>query len=135
MDTKQVIARFEAERQALAMLKQPNIAQVYDAGMTPLCRPYFVMERVKGLSLTQHCDQEKLGIEERLRLFLQVCEAVQQAHQKAIIHRDIKPSKPNYPFSARSTQPGRTACRQAKTQGIRPVESPKEGEAKEPVML
>ncbi len=92
MDTKQVIARFEAERQALALLKHPNIAQVYDAGMTPLGRPYFVMEHVKGLSLTQHCDQEKLGIEERLRLFLQVCEAVQHAHQKAIIHRDIKPS-------------------------------------------
>jgi serine/threonine protein kinase/tetratricopeptide (TPR) repeat protein len=92
MDTKQVIARFEAERQALALLKHPNIAQVYDAGMTPLGRPYFVMEHVKGLSLTQHCDQEKLSIEERLRLFLQVCEAVQHAHQKAIIHRDIKPS-------------------------------------------
>jgi serine/threonine protein kinase len=92
MDTKEVIARFEAERQALALLKHPNIAQVYDAGMTPLGRPYFVMEHVKGLSLTQHCDQEKLGIEERLRLFLQVCEAVQHAHQKAIIHRDIKPS-------------------------------------------
>lgn len=92
MDTKQVIARFEAERQALALLKHPNIAQVYDAGMTLLGRPYFVMEHVKGLSLTQHCDQEKLGIEERLRLFLQVCDAVQHAHQKAIIHRDIKPS-------------------------------------------
>ena len=92
MDTKQVIARFEAERQALALLDHPNIAQVYDAGMTPTSRPYFVMEHVKGLSLTQHCDQEKLGIEERLKLFLQVCEAVQHAHQKAIIHRDIKPS-------------------------------------------
>ena len=92
MDTKQVIARFEAERQALALLKHPNIAQVYDAGMTPASRPYFVMEHVKGLSLTRHCDQEKLGIEERLKLFLQVCEAIQHAHQKAIIHRDIKPS-------------------------------------------
>ena len=92
MDSKEVIARFEAERQALALLDHPNIAQVYDAGMTPSGRPYFVMEHVKGLSLTQHCDQEKLGIEERLRLFLQVCEAVQHAHQKAIIHRDIKPS-------------------------------------------
>lgn len=92
MDTKQVIARFEAERQALALLEHPNIAQVYDAGMTPAGRPYFVMEHVKGLSLTKHCDQEKLGIEERLNLFLQVCEAVQHAHQKAIIHRDIKPS-------------------------------------------
>ncbi len=92
MDTKQVIARFEAERQALALLDHPNIAQVYDAGTTPTGRPYFVMEHVKGLSLTRHCDQEKLGIEERLKLFLQVCEAVQHAHQKAIIHRDIKPS-------------------------------------------
>jgi non-specific serine/threonine protein kinase/serine/threonine-protein kinase len=92
MDTKQVIARFEAERQALALLEHPNIAQVYDAGMTGGGRPYFVMEHVKGLSLTKHCDQEKLGIEERLKLFLQVCEAVQHAHQKAIIHRDIKPS-------------------------------------------
>jgi len=92
MDTKQVIARFEAERQALALLDHPNIAQVYDAGMTDAGRPYFVMEHVKGLSLTRHCDQEKLGIEERLKLFLQVCEAVQHAHQKAIIHRDIKPS-------------------------------------------
>ena len=92
MDTKQVIARFEAERQALALLKHPNIAQVFDAGKTQTGRPYFVMEHVRGLSLTQHCDQEKLGIEERLRLFLQVCEAVQHAHQKAIIHRDLKPS-------------------------------------------
>ncbi|MBL7187795.1 MAG: serine/threonine protein kinase [Phycisphaerae bacterium] len=92
MDTKQVIARFEAERQALALLEHPNIARVFDAGMTKAGRPYFVMEHVKGLSLTQHCDQEKLGIEERLRLFLQVCEAVQHAHQKAIIHRDLKPS-------------------------------------------
>ncbi len=92
MDTKQVIARFEAERQALALLDHPNIAQVFDAGMTDAGRPYFVMERVKGLSLTRHCDQEKLGIEERLKLFLQVCEAVQHAHQKAIIHRDIKPT-------------------------------------------
>jgi serine/threonine protein kinase len=92
MDTKQVIARFEAERQALALLDHHNIAQVFDAGMTDAGRPYFVMEHVKGLSLIRHCDQENLGIEERLGLFLQVCEAVQHAHQKAIIHRDIKPS-------------------------------------------
>jgi serine/threonine protein kinase len=90
MDTRQVIARFEAERQALALLEHPNIAQVFDAGTTKTGRPYFVMEHVKGLSLTQYCDQEKLGIEERLKLFLQVCEAVQHAHQKAIIHRDLK---------------------------------------------
>ncbi len=92
MDTKQVIARFEAERQALALLKHPNIAQVFDAGKTQTGRPYFVMEHVKGLSLTEHCDQEKLGVDDRLKLFLQVCEAVQHAHQKAIIHRDLKPS-------------------------------------------
>jgi serine/threonine protein kinase/WD40 repeat protein len=92
MDSKQVIARFEAERQALALLDHPNIAQVYDAGTTEAGRPYFVMEHVKGVSLTEHCDREKLSIEERLELFLQVCEAVQYAHQKGIIHRDIKPS-------------------------------------------
>ena len=92
MDTKQVIARFEAERQALALLDHPNIAHVYDAGTTKARRPYFVMEYVKGVPITEHCDLEKLAIEERLGLFLQVCEAVQYAHQKGIIHRDIKPS-------------------------------------------
>ncbi|MHC4432236.1 MAG: serine/threonine protein kinase [Planctomycetota bacterium] len=92
MDTKQVIARFEAERQALALLDHPNIASVHDAGTTKTGRPYFVMEFVKGVSVTEHCDREKLGIEARLGLFLQVCEAVQYAHQKGIIHRDIKPS-------------------------------------------
>jgi len=92
MDSKQVIARFEAERQALALLDHPNIAQVYDAGTTEAGRPYFVMEYVRGVSLTEHCDGEKLSIEQRLELFVQVCEAVQHAHQKGIIHRDIKPS-------------------------------------------
>ncbi|MHC4510756.1 MAG: protein kinase domain-containing protein, partial [Planctomycetota bacterium] len=92
MDTKQVIARFEAERQALALLDHPNIAHVFDAGTTKAGRPYFVMEYVKGVPITEHCDREKLAIEERLGLFLQVCEAVQHAHQKGIIHRDIKPS-------------------------------------------
>jgi len=92
MDTKQVIARFEAERQALALLDHPNVAHVYDAGTTDLGRPYFVMEYVKGVPITEHCDRHKLTIEGRLRLFLQVCEAVQHAHQKGIIHRDIKPS-------------------------------------------
>ena len=91
-DTKQVIARFEAERQALALLDHPNIARVFDAGTTEIGRPYFVMEYVKGVRITEHCDKEKLGIEERLGLFLQVCEAVEHAHQKGIIHRDIKPS-------------------------------------------
>jgi non-specific serine/threonine protein kinase/serine/threonine-protein kinase len=92
MDTKEVIARFEAERQALALLDHPNIAQVYNAGTTEAGRPYFVMEYVKGLPITEHCDREKLGVEERLELFKQVCEGVQHAHQKGIIHRDIKPS-------------------------------------------
>lgn len=92
MDTKQVIARFEAERQALALLDHPNIAHVFNAGTTNAGRPYFVMEYVKGVPLTDHCDRHKLTIEERLKLLLQVCGAVQHAHQKGIIHRDIKPS-------------------------------------------
>jgi serine/threonine protein kinase/Flp pilus assembly protein TadD len=92
MDTKQVIARFEAERQALALLDHPNIAHVYDAGTTETGRPYFVMESVKGLPITEHCDRHKLTIEDRLNLFRQVCLAVHHAHQKGIIHRDIKPS-------------------------------------------
>ena len=92
MDTKQVIARFEAEKQMLALLDHPNIARVYDAGTTETGRPYFVMEYVKGQSITEYCDQHKLNIEDRLKLFRQVCEGVQYAHQKGIIHRDIKPS-------------------------------------------
>ncbi len=92
MDSKRVIARFEAERQALALLDHPNIAHVHDAGTTEAGRPYFVMEYVKGLSITEHCDRHKLAIEDRLSLFIQVCKAVQHAHQKGIIHRDIKPS-------------------------------------------
>ncbi len=92
MDSKRVIARFEAERQALALLDHPNIAHVYDAGATEAGRPYFVMEYVKGLSITEHCDRHKLTIEDRLNLFRQVCHSVHHAHQKGIIHRDIKPS-------------------------------------------
>ena len=92
MDTKQVIARFEAERQALAMLDHPNIAHIFDAGVTETGHPYFVMEYVKGVSISEHCDQHKLSIDERLRLFSKVCEGVQHAHQTGIIHRDIKPS-------------------------------------------
>jgi len=92
MDSARVIARFEAERQTLALLNHPNIAHVYDAGTTEAGRPYFVMEYVKGLSITEHCDKYKLSIEDRLSLFMQVCHAVQFAHQKGIIHRDIKPS-------------------------------------------
>ena len=92
MDTKSVIARFEAERQALAMMDHPNIAKVFDAGATETGRPYFVMELVRGASITDYCDQANLTTEERLVLFMQVCTAVQHAHQKGIIHRDIKPS-------------------------------------------
>ncbi len=92
MDSKRIITRFEAERQALALLDHPNIAHVHDAGTTESGRPYFVMECVKGMPITEHCDRYKLRIEERLRLFQQVCEAVQHAHQKGVIHRDIKPS-------------------------------------------
>jgi non-specific serine/threonine protein kinase/serine/threonine-protein kinase len=92
MDTKQVVARFEAERQALAMMDHPAVAKVFDAGATPEGRPYFAMEYVKGVPVTAHCDRHKLGNRERLDLFMQVCEGVQHAHQKAIIHRDLKPS-------------------------------------------
>ncbi len=92
MDTKQVVARFEAERQALAMMDHPNIAKVLDAGATDTGRPYFVMELVRGVRITQYCDQNQLPTRERLKLFIQVCQAIQHAHQKGIIHRDIKPS-------------------------------------------
>ncbi|MHC4440126.1 MAG: protein kinase domain-containing protein, partial [Planctomycetota bacterium] len=92
MDSKRVIARFMAERQALALLDHQNIAHVYDAGTTETGRPYFVMEYVRGLPITEHCDHHKLTIENRLNLFRQICLAVHHAHQKGIIHRDIKPS-------------------------------------------
>jgi tetratricopeptide (TPR) repeat protein len=92
MDTKQVIARFEAERQALAMMEHPNIARVFDAGATDTGRLYFVMELVKGISITEYCDKNNLDTRQRLELFIDVCKAVQHAHQKGIIHRDIKPS-------------------------------------------
>ena len=92
MDTRQVIARFEAERQALAMMDHPNIAKVLDAGTTDSGRPYFVMELVKGVPITKYCDEKHLPLRERLELFMPVCQAVQHAHQKGIIHRDIKPT-------------------------------------------
>ena len=92
MDTRQVIARFEAERQALALMDHPNIASVFDAGQTAGGRPYFVMELVKGVPITRYCDENRLTLRQRLELFADVCHAVQHAHQKGIIHRDLKPS-------------------------------------------
>src|SRR5262249_21645574 len=92
LDSKQVLARFEAERQALALMDHPHIAKVLDAGTTATGRPYFVMELVKGVSLTKYCDERRLTVQERLGLFIPVCQAVQHAHQKGVIHRDLKPS-------------------------------------------
>src|SRR5213596_3424533 len=92
MDTREVIARFEAERQALALMDHPNIAQVLDGGATASGRPYFVMELVRGLPITGYCDQCNLSMRQRLELFMKVCRAVQHAHQKGVIHRDLKPS-------------------------------------------
>src|SRR5262249_11508093 len=92
MDTRQVVARFEAERQALALMDHPSIARIFDGGGTSSRRPYFVMELVKGRPITTYCDQHRLTLRERLELFLPVCQAIQHAHQKGIIHRDIKPS-------------------------------------------
>jgi serine/threonine protein kinase len=92
MDTREVLARFEAERQALALMDHPNIARVLDAGLGPGDRPYFVMEYVAGIPITDYCDRHRLRNAERLQIFLQVCAALQHAHQKGIIHRDLKPS-------------------------------------------
>jgi serine/threonine protein kinase/tetratricopeptide (TPR) repeat protein len=92
MDTDRVVARFEAERQALAMMDHPAIARIYDAGSTPRGRPFFAMEYVKGVPVTEHCDRHRLTVRERLELFLRICDGVQHAHQKAVIHRDLKPT-------------------------------------------
>ena len=92
MDTREVLSRFEAERQALAMMNHPHIAKILDGGMTDSGRPYFVMELVKGIPITDYCDQHKLSLRQRLELFILVCQAVQHAHQRGIIHRDLKPS-------------------------------------------
>ncbi len=112
MDTKEVIARFEQERQAFALMEHPNIARVLDAGATPFGRPFFVMELVRGIKITDYCDQASLPTAERLRLFIAVCQAVQHAHQKGIIHRVrdtrrlivlLVPSVPLVPFWKTST--------------------------------
>src|SRR5438093_10654987 len=92
MDTREVVRRFESERQALAMMEHPNIAKVLDAGATDTGRPYFVMELVRGIKITEYCDQNNLSTRKRLDLFIPICQAIQHAHQKGIIHRDIKPS-------------------------------------------
>src|ERR1051326_2249198 len=92
MDTAQVVARFEAERQALAIMSHPAIAQVFDAGATPQGRPFFAMEYVRGEAITAYCNRHKLTIRQRIDLLLDVCDGVQHAHQKGIIHRDLKPS-------------------------------------------
>jgi len=91
MDTREIIARFEAERQALALMDHQNIARVHDGGATASGRPYFVMELVRGVPITDYCDHANLSTRERLELFIQVCRAVQHAHQKGVIHRDLKP--------------------------------------------
>src|SRR6202789_4470932 len=92
MDTAQVLARFNNERQALAMMDHPNIARIFDAGATPKGRPYFVMEYIEGVPITQYCDARRMTIGQRLEVFPSVCRAVEHAHQKGVIHRDLKPS-------------------------------------------
>jgi serine/threonine protein kinase len=92
LETREVLARFDSERQALAVMNHPNIARVLDVGTTAGGRPFFAMDFIDGVPITAHCDERRLGIAERLRLFLQVCEGIQHAHQNAVIHRDLKPS-------------------------------------------
>src|SRR5262249_50545239 len=92
MDSRQVVARFDAERQALAVMDHPNIARVFDGGTTDRGQPFFVMELVQGVPITEYCDEHRLSVTARLGLFVPVCQAVQHAHQKGIIHRDLKPS-------------------------------------------
>jgi serine/threonine protein kinase len=92
MESREVLIRFEAERQAIALMDHPNIARVFDAGVTDSAQPYFAMELVRGVPLTEYCDSHRLDVSERLKLFVDICNAVQHAHQKGIIHRDLKPS-------------------------------------------
>ena len=92
MDSRQVVARFEAERQALALMDHPNIAKVFDAGVGENGQPYYVMELIRGVPITRYCDEARLTVHERLGLFVPVCQAVQHAHQKGVIHRDLKPA-------------------------------------------
>jgi len=105
MDTRQVLARLDAERQALAVMDHPNIARFYDGGATETGRPYFVMELVRGTSITDYCDTNRLTTDERIGLFIDVCQAVQHAHHKGVVHRDLKPQNvmtsrgPNLSFS------------------------------------
>ena len=119
MDSRQVIARFEAERQALAVMDHPNIAKVLDAGTTESGRPYFVMELVKGVPITQYADEHRLTPRQRLELFIPVCQAVQHAHQKGIIHRDLKPT--NVIVRRLRRSPGPQSHRLRRSQGYRPA--------------
>ena len=119
MDTRQVVARFEAERQALALMDHPNIAKVLDGGATPSGRPYFVMELVKGVPITEFCDQNQLTPRQRLELFVPVCQAVQHAHHKGIIHRDLKPS--NVLVTLHDGTPVRQGDRLRRGQGAGPA--------------
>ena len=123
MDSARVLARFEAERQALALMDHPNIAKVLDAGTTETGRPFFVMELVKGIPLTQFCDEHKLPVLDRLNLFMQVCSAVQHAHQKGIIHRDLKPTNPGAP-GVESHDPGAPGVPKAIDFGLAEATSP-----------
>ena len=123
MDTKQVVARFESERQALALMDHPAIAKVFDAGSTPEGRPYFVMEYVAGIPINAHCDKHTLNTEQRLRLFIELCDGVQHAHQKAIIHRDLKPSNILVSFSDGKAQAKIIDFGIAKATGSRLTES------------
>ena len=106
MDSKQVLARFELERQALAVMNHPAIAKVFDAGVTDHGQPYFVMEHVEGVPIDAYCDKNKLSIQDRIAVFQQVCNGVQHAHQKGVLHRDLKPSeRPGHPAEARRARP------------------------------